>query len=35
MQCDMSILPAKHIENWGLEDLTGKSDEEFINTAKL
>ncbi|KEI98735.1 ArsC family transcriptional regulator [Clostridium botulinum A2B3 87] len=29
------FLPAKHIENWGLEDLTGKSDEEFINTAKI
>ena len=27
-------LPAKHIEDWGLEDPTGKSDEEFIKTAK-
>lgn len=27
-------LPAKHIEDWGLEDPTGKSDSEFINTAK-
>lgn len=28
------FLPAKHIEDWGLEDPTGKSDEEFIKTAK-
>lgn len=28
-------LPAKHIEDWGLEDPTGKSDEEFIKTAKI
>lgn len=28
-------LPAKHIEDWGLEDPTGKCDEEFINTAKI
>lgn len=27
-------LPAKHIEDWGLEDPTGKSDSEFINTVK-
>lgn len=27
-------LPAKHVEDWGLEDPTGKSDEEFINIAK-
>lgn len=27
-------LPAKHIEDWGLEDPTGKSDEEFIKTAQ-
>ena len=27
-------LPAKHIEDWGLEDPTGKSDEEFIKIAK-
>ena len=27
-------LPAKHIEDWGLEDPTGKSDEEFIKVAK-
>lgn len=28
------ILPGKHIEDWGLEDPSGKSDEEFIKTAK-
>ena len=27
-------LPAKHVEDWGLEDPTGKSAEEFIKTAK-
>ncbi|MDS0526733.1 arsenate reductase ArsC [Clostridium sp. SHJSY1] len=27
-------LPAKHTEDWGLEDPTGKSDKEFIKTAK-
>lgn len=27
-------LPAQHVEDWGLEDPTGKSDEEFIKTAK-
>lgn len=27
-------LPAKHVEDWGLDDPTGKSDEEFIRTAK-
>lgn len=29
------FLPSKHEEDWGLEDPTGKSDEEFIKTAKL
>lgn len=29
------ILPAQHTEDWGLDDPTGKSDEEFIKTAKL
>lgn len=29
------ILQGKHIEDWGLEDPTGKSDEEFIKTAKI
>ena len=28
-------LPADHVEDWGLEDPTGKSDDEFIRTAKL
>ncbi|WP_097026778.1 arsenate reductase ArsC [Clostridium peptidivorans] len=27
-------LPGKHIEDWGLDDPSGKSDEEFIKTAK-
>ena len=27
-------LKAEHTEDWGLEDPTGKSDEEFIKTAK-
>lgn len=27
-------LPAKYIEDWGLEDPTGKSDEEFLKVAK-
>ncbi|BFK80709.1 arsenate reductase ArsC [Clostridium baratii] len=26
---------AKHIEDWGLEDPTGKSDEDFIKIAKI
>lgn len=26
---------AEHIEDWGLEDPTGKCDEEFIKTAKV
>ncbi len=29
------ILPGEHIEDWVLEDPTGKSDEEFIKTAKI
>ena len=28
-------LEAEHVEDWGLEDPTGKSDEEFIRTAKI
>lgn len=28
------FLPSKHEEDWGLDDPSGKSDEEFINTAK-
>ncbi|MEG0306745.1 MAG: arsenate reductase ArsC [Clostridium sp.] len=27
-------LPGNHVEDWGLEDPSGKSDEEFIKTAK-
>ena len=29
------FLPSNHEEDWGLEDPTGKSDEEFIKTAKI
>lgn len=29
------VLSAKHIEDWGLEDPTGKPDEEFIKIAKI
>lgn len=29
------FLPAKHTEDWGLDDPTGKSDDEFILTAKV
>jgi arsenate reductase (thioredoxin) len=29
------FLPAKHTEDWGLDDPSGKSDEEFIKTAKV
>lgn len=28
-------LPAKHVEDWGLEDQTGKEDNEFIKIAKI
>lgn len=28
------FLPAQHTEDWGLEDPTGKSEEEFIITAR-
>ncbi len=36
MGCDVNCpyLPSKHREDWGLEDPTGKSDKEFIETAK-
>ncbi|PKM52436.1 MAG: low molecular weight phosphatase family protein [Firmicutes bacterium HGW-Firmicutes-7] len=27
-------LPSKHVEDWGLDDPTGKGDEVFIQTAK-
>ena len=29
------VISASHIEDWGLEDPTGKSDEEFIKVAKI
>jgi arsenate reductase len=29
------IMVHKHEEDWGLDDPTGKSDEEFIKTAKV
>ncbi len=37
MGCNVNCpyLPCKHREDWGLEDPSGKSDEEFIKTAKL
>jgi arsenate reductase len=28
------FLPSKHEEDWGLDDPSGKSDEEFVKTAK-
>lgn len=28
------FLPSKHEEDWGLDDPTGKGDEEFIKTAR-
>ena len=37
MGCNVNCpyLPCKHREDWGLLDPSGKSDEEFIKTAKL
>ena len=37
MGCNVAcpFLPSKHEEDWGLEDPTGKEDEEFIKTAKI
>ncbi|MCF6466011.1 arsenate reductase ArsC [Clostridium sp. Cult2] len=29
------FLPSKHQEDWGLDDPTGKDDEEFIKTARI
>ena len=29
------FLPGNHVEDWGLDDPTGKGEEEFIRTAKL
>lgn len=36
MGCNVNCpyLPCRHREDWGLEDPTGKSDDEFIKTAK-
>ena len=36
MGCNVSCpyVPNKHREDWGLEDPTGKSDDEFIKTAR-
>lgn len=36
MGCNVTCpyLPCRHREDWGLDDPTGKSTEEFINTAK-
>jgi len=36
MGCNVSCpsLPCNHREDWGLDDPTGKSDEEFINVIK-
>lgn len=28
-------LPCKHMEDWGLEDPTGKAREEFVKTARI
>ena len=33
VQCP--FLPCQHREDWGLEDPSGKSDEEFIKTAQM
>ncbi len=37
MGCNVQCpsLPCKHREDWGLEDPTGKSDEEFIKVIKI
>ncbi len=37
MGCNVNcpFLPCKHREDWGLDDPTGQSTEEFIKTAKL
>ena len=32
---DCPDLPCKHREDWGLEDPSGKSDEEFKQTIKI
>ena len=33
VQCP--FLPCKHREDWGLDDPTGKSDIEFVDTIRL
>jgi arsenate reductase (thioredoxin) len=37
MGCNVKcpFLPCRHREDWGLEDPTGKSHEEFVKTAKI
>lgn len=37
MGCNVScpFLPCSHREDWGLEDPTGKSKEEFVRTAQI
>jgi arsenate reductase len=37
MGCGVScpVLPCRHREDWGIEDPTGKSDEEFIKTIGI
>ncbi|MEA5024872.1 arsenate reductase [Desulfitobacterium sp. LBE] len=37
MGCNVNCpyVPCKYREDWGLEDPTGKSDDEFIETAKV
>lgn len=37
MGCNVNCpcLPCSHREDWGLEDPSGKSDDEFIKTAKI
>ena len=37
MGCNVQCpsLPCRHREDWGLEDPSGKADDEFIKTAKL
>ncbi|SHM71854.1 arsenate reductase [Caldanaerovirga acetigignens] len=37
MGCNVNCpyLPAKHVEDWGLEDPTGKGEEEFEKTARI
>jgi len=37
MGCNVECpyLPSKHREDWGLDDPSGKDDEEFIKTAKM